>query len=54
MFWKVTPGFDCCLRYDPKLGKEYLVADKTSWKEDDQNFGKHFYRDIYIHNLSVY
>ena len=38
--WKVIPGFDCCLRYDLKTREEYLVADKTSWKEDGQEYGK--------------
>ena len=52
IFLKVIPGCDCCLRYDPKTGSKYLVADKTSWKEDEQDFGKQIVqRHIICHTL---
>ncbi len=34
------------MRYDPKTGNKYLVADKTSWKDDEQDLGKHFVKKI--------
>ena len=38
---KVLPGCDCCLRIDPE-GKEYLVADGSTWVVDGKVFGKQF------------
>merc|ERR1719312_362846 len=34
---QILPGCDCCLRRDPK-GKEYLVADGTTWVVDGKVF----------------
>merc|ERR1719312_2472014 len=35
---QILPGCDCCLRRDPKTGKEYLVADGTTWVVDGKVF----------------
>ena len=39
---QVILGCGCCLRYDPKTGKEHLVADGTTWEKDGKVFGKQF------------
>ncbi len=39
---KILPGCDCCLRRDPKTGKEYLVADGTTWVMGGKIFGNRY------------
>ena len=41
-FKKVISGRDCCLRYDPRTRKDYLVSDGSTWEVDGSVLSKQF------------